>query len=135
MATVGATIAALPKPWFGVNGRRALWVAIAALTVMVLLSLAVFPVRQYLAQRSETATREHTLAQLRAENDRLQARVDALIGATRAPWPAPPGPLPGPAPIFICDCCDCCDYYLVVLHGHTGDLHDSGHRRHDIPLL
>ena len=78
MATAGATIAALPKPWFGVNGRRALWVAIAALTVMVLRSLAVFPVRQYLAQRSETATREHTLAQLRAENDRLQARVDAL---------------------------------------------------------
>ncbi|MFZ4605903.1 MAG: tetratricopeptide repeat-containing sulfotransferase family protein [Caulobacter sp.] len=32
----------------------------------------------------------------------MEARVDALIEATRAPWPAPPGPLPGPAPIFIC---------------------------------
>lgn len=79
MATAGATVAASPgKPWFGAIGRRVLWVAIAALTVLVVLSLAVFPVRQYLAQRSETATREHTLAQLRAENDRLQARVDAL---------------------------------------------------------
>jgi cell division protein FtsB len=79
MATAGATATATPsKPWFGVQARRILWVAIAVLTVLVVLSLGVFPVRQYLAQRSETATREHTLSQLRAENQRLQARVDDL---------------------------------------------------------
>jgi cell division protein FtsB len=79
MSTAGATVAATaPKPWFGDRGRRVLWVAIAALSVLVVLSLAVFPVRQYLGQRADTAARQHVLDQLLAENAKLQGRVDAL---------------------------------------------------------
>ncbi len=79
MAAAGAIAAASPpKPWFGDRGRRVLWVAIAALSVLVVLSLAVFPVRQYLGQRSDTASRQATLDQLVADNAQLQARVDAL---------------------------------------------------------
>lgn len=79
MAASGATVAVSPpKPWFGDRGRRVLWFAIAALSVLVVFSLAVFPVRQYLGQRAETASRRATLGQLVAENAELQARVDAL---------------------------------------------------------
>lgn len=67
-----------PKPFLGDRGRRLLWVAIGGLTVLVVLSLAVFPVRQYLDQRARTADRAQTLAGLRRENARLQSRVDAL---------------------------------------------------------
>ena len=79
MATASAAVgASAPKPLFGDRGRRVLWVAVALLSVLVVLSLAVFPVRQYLDQRSQTTARERTLTQLRRENDRLQTRVDQL---------------------------------------------------------
>lgn len=79
MPAAAASVAVTPpKPWFGDRGRRALWVAIGALSVLVVLSLAVFPVRQYLGQRADTAERRHTLQQLQAENARLQSQVDAL---------------------------------------------------------
>lgn len=79
MPSAGAAmVASPPKPWFGVRGRRVLWVAIGALSVLVVLSLAVFPVRQYLGQRADTAERQRTLHQLEAENARLAAQVDAL---------------------------------------------------------
>ncbi len=67
-----------PRPLLGDRSRRVLWVAIAGLTVLVVLSLAVFPVRQYLDQRARTADRAQTLIGLQRENARLQARVDAL---------------------------------------------------------
>lgn len=79
MADTSATASAEGhKPAIGPRGRRVLWCAIGVLSVLVVLSLGVFPVRQYLAQRSQTASREYTLAQLKSENARLQARVDAL---------------------------------------------------------
>jgi cell division protein FtsB len=79
MSAAGAAVAATPpKPWFGDRGRRVLWLAIAALSVLVVLSLAVFPVRQYLGQRADTAERQRTLHHLEAQNARLQAQVDAL---------------------------------------------------------
>jgi len=79
MATAGSTVAASsPKPLFGDGGRRVLWLAIGVLSVLVVLSLGVFPVRQYLEQRSQTAARERVLGQLQKENARLQTRVDAL---------------------------------------------------------
>lgn len=67
-----------PRPFLGDRSRRVLWIAIAGLSVLVVLSLAVFPVRQYLDQRAQTSARAQTLAQLRKDNAQLQARVDAL---------------------------------------------------------
>ena len=74
----GTLTASSPKPLFGDRGRRVLWLAVAVLTVLVVLSLAVFPVRQYLDQRSGTAARVQMLSRIQRENDRLQAKVDAL---------------------------------------------------------
>lgn len=74
-----ATVAATPvRPWFSERGRRILWFAVALLTVMLVLVLAVFPTRQYLAQRSERSERQHALTELQTENARLQAVVDSL---------------------------------------------------------
>jgi cell division protein FtsB len=58
--------------------RRLLWPMLVAVTVLVVLAIGVFPTRQYLEQRSETASRAAVLAQLREQNGRLQAQVDAL---------------------------------------------------------
>jgi cell division protein FtsB len=79
MAHAASVDAAGPAgPFLGDRSRRMLWIAVAVLSVLVVLSLAVFPVRQYLDQRSQSAARTQTLTQLRKENERLQARVDAL---------------------------------------------------------
>lgn len=58
--------------------RRIVFVALFAVTVLVVLVIGVFPTRQYLEQRAETARREATLAQLRADNATLQQQIAAL---------------------------------------------------------
>jgi cell division protein FtsB len=58
--------------------RRLLWVVLLAILALAILAFAVFPTRQYLAQRSDAAQKRTTLEQLRAENAQLQAQVDAL---------------------------------------------------------
>jgi cell division protein FtsL len=74
-----AAAAALgPRIGLSPNLRRLLWVALLAILALAVLAIGVFPTRQYLAQRSEAAQRQATLEQLRAENAKLQAKVDAL---------------------------------------------------------
>jgi cell division protein FtsB len=58
--------------------RRLLWPMLVTVTVLIVLAIGVFPTRQYLDQRSETATRSAVLEQLRDQNDRLEAQVEAL---------------------------------------------------------
>jgi cell division protein FtsB len=58
--------------------RRLLWLALLGIIALAVLALGVFPTRQYLAQRSDAAQRQATLEQLRAENAKLRAQVDAL---------------------------------------------------------
>ena len=58
--------------------RRLLWLALLAILALAVLAIGVFPTRQYLAQRSDAAQKQATLEQLRAENAKLQAQVDAL---------------------------------------------------------
>jgi cell division protein FtsL len=80
----GAASGAAPAPALGpriglpANLRRMLWLTVLVMVVVAVLAVAVFPTRQYLAQRSEAAERRAGLEQLQAENAKLQAQVDAL---------------------------------------------------------
>jgi hypothetical protein len=55
-----------------------MWPFVAGIAVVGVLFVGVFPIRTYLAQRAATDRAETQLRVISAENDRLQARVDAL---------------------------------------------------------
>jgi cell division protein FtsL len=79
-----ATTTAAPATAFGPriglspHLRRLLWLALLAILALAVLAIGVFPTRQYIDQRNDAARRQATLEQLRAENAKLQAQVDAL---------------------------------------------------------
>jgi cell division protein FtsB len=55
-----------------------LWALLATVVAVVVLFVGVFPTRTFLAQRSAIARAEEQLEVLTAENERLDARADAL---------------------------------------------------------
>jgi cell division protein FtsB len=75
-----AATAATQPPRIGISPRvrRLLWTALFAVTVLAVFVLGVFPTRQYLDQRAATNRRGAELAQLQAENAKLQSQIDAL---------------------------------------------------------
>jgi cell division protein FtsB len=76
-----ATVAATPpQPRAAIppRVRRLLWTALFGVTVLAVFVIGVFPTRQYLDQRATTNERSAELSQLRAENAKLQAQIDAL---------------------------------------------------------
>ena len=58
--------------------RRLLWVMVAAVTVLGVLFIGVYPVRTYLAQRSALSRASHQIDVLRTENDALAQRAAEL---------------------------------------------------------
>jgi len=58
--------------------RRLLWAALGGVTLLAVLAIGVFPTRQYLDQRAAAADRGAVLSSLKAQNDSLQQRIDAL---------------------------------------------------------
>jgi cell division protein FtsL len=78
MAGASATAALGPRIGLSPHLRRLLWLSLLAIIVLAVLAIGVFPTRQYLAQRSDAASRRQTLEQLQAENAKLEAQVAAL---------------------------------------------------------
>jgi cell division protein FtsB len=78
MAGAASVTAGPPRIGLSPRGKRVLWVALLAVTVLAVMVIGVFPTQQYLAQRSEAARRTETLEQLRSDNAELQAQVTAL---------------------------------------------------------
>ncbi len=57
---------------------RALWPLLAAVTVVGVLFIGVFPTRTWLAQQRATTAAEERIEVLSAQNDELAERIDAL---------------------------------------------------------
>ena len=57
---------------------RALWPVLATLGLVLVLVLAVFPTRTFLAQRSATASAQEQLSVLREQSAALEARAEHL---------------------------------------------------------
>lgn len=60
------------------RGQRAGWAAIGLTGLLFVGGMASFPARTYLDKRAEVGQAEDRAAQLRAENDKVQTRIDAL---------------------------------------------------------
>jgi cell division protein FtsB len=58
--------------------RRLLWTTLGAVTVLVVMAVGVFPTRQYLDQRSQSAELHSQLRYLRSENAKLVEQIDSL---------------------------------------------------------
>jgi cell division protein FtsB len=58
--------------------RRLVWPAVFAVAFVVVLVVAVFPTRTYLAQRASTAEAEARLAELEEQNHALERRIESL---------------------------------------------------------
>lgn len=61
--------------------RRLLWATLTVVTVLVVLSIGVFPTRQYLDQRAQASELRGRLQSLRAENAHLEERIENLDSA------------------------------------------------------
>jgi cell division protein FtsL len=58
--------------------RRLLWTTLGAVTILVVLAVGVFPTRQYLDQRSQSANMKSELHYLQSENTKLTEQIDSL---------------------------------------------------------
>ena len=58
--------------------RRMLWTTLGAVTVLVVMAVGVFPTRQYLDQRSQSAELQSELRYLQSENAKLTEKIDSL---------------------------------------------------------
>jgi hypothetical protein len=58
--------------------RRMLWTTLGAVTILVVMAVGVFPTRQYLDQRSQSADLGSELRYLQSENAKLSERIDSL---------------------------------------------------------
>lgn len=61
-----------------VRRRRLVYPLLASVSVVGLLFIGVYPIRTYLAQRSALSSKQQQLEVLRAQNARLDQRVQAL---------------------------------------------------------
>ena len=55
--------------------RRLLWTTLGAVTILVVLAVGVFPTRQYLDQRSQSANMKSELHYLQSENTKLTEQI------------------------------------------------------------
>jgi cell division protein FtsB len=55
-----------------------LWATLGVVTIMVVMAVGVFPTRQYLDQRSQTADVRSELHYLQSENTKLTEQIDSL---------------------------------------------------------
>jgi len=69
-------VTALAGP--GLRRRRLLWPMLAAVTIIGLLFIGVYPTRTYFTQRSSLHSAQHQLDLLNAENQKLSQRVAQL---------------------------------------------------------
>jgi cell division protein FtsB len=58
--------------------RRLLWTTLGAVTVLVVMAVGVFPTRQYLDQRHQSAEMSSQLRYLQGENAKLAERINSL---------------------------------------------------------
>ena len=58
--------------------RRLLWTTLGVVTILVVLAVGVFPTRQYLAQRHQSAELHSQLRYLQSENTKLSEQIDSL---------------------------------------------------------
>ena len=58
--------------------RRMLWTTLGAVTVLVVMAVGVFPTRQYLDQRSQSAELQSELRYLQSANAKLTERIESL---------------------------------------------------------
>jgi len=58
--------------------RRMLWATLGVVTIFVVMAVGVFPTRQYLDQRSQTADLRSQLHYLQSENTKLTEQIDSL---------------------------------------------------------
>ena len=58
--------------------RRMLWTTLGAVTILVVMAVGVFPTRQYLDQRSQSAELQSELRYLQSENAKLTEKIDSL---------------------------------------------------------
>jgi cell division protein FtsB len=58
--------------------KRAVWITVAAMTLVGAFFLGVSPARTFIAQRHELSQSEQRLAILKAQNEKLSQRVDRL---------------------------------------------------------
>jgi cell division protein FtsL len=61
--------------------RRLLWTTLGAVTVLVVMAVGVFPTRQYLDQRNQSAELQSELRYLQSENAKLTEQIDSLGSA------------------------------------------------------
>ena len=58
--------------------RRMLWATLGAVTILVVMAVGVFPTRQYLDQRNQSAELRSDLRYLQSENTKLTEQIDSL---------------------------------------------------------
>jgi cell division protein FtsB len=58
--------------------RRMLWTTLGAVTILLVMAVGVFPTRQYLDQRNQSADLGSELRYLQSENAKLSERIDSL---------------------------------------------------------
>jgi cell division protein FtsB len=58
--------------------RRMLWTTLGVVTILVVMAVGVFPTRQYVDQRNQSAALRSELRYLQSENAKLTDQIDAL---------------------------------------------------------